>query len=69
HLSWWDQWIAYLIKQGRSRVTITPEFGPYPYMAYVPHSCFPVADQHEINLWMMRKLKQRYNNFTKGNNL
>lgn len=69
HLAWWDQWIAYLVKQGRSCATITPEFGPYPYMAYAPHSRSPVADQHEINLWMMRMLKQRFNQFTKGNNL
>src|SRR5690606_23205597 len=61
HLAWWDQWIAYLVKQGRSLVTITPEFGPYPYMAYLPHSRSTLANQHEINLWMMRQLKQRYN--------
>lgn len=57
-----------LVKQGRWSATITPEFGPYPYMVYVPHSRSPVADQHEINLWMMRRLKQRFNQFTKGNN-
>lgn len=68
HLAWWDQWIAYLVRQGRSCAAITPEFGPYPYRAYVPDSRSPVADQHEINLWMMHLLNQRFNQFTKGNN-
>ncbi len=60
HLAWWDKWMAGQLTTGKSRVTITPEFGPYPYMAYATNSRTPIADQHEINRWMMRALKQRY---------
>jgi len=61
HLAWWDRWIAQLIQKGKYSTTITPEFGPYPYMAYIPNSRKPVAEQYEINVWMMQMLKNRYN--------
>jgi len=60
HLAWWDRWVAHLTKIGVGCATITPEFGPYPYMQYSPFTTDPVASQWEINCWMMRLLKARY---------
>lgn len=60
HLQWWDKWIKYLKRTGIKRCTITPEFGPYPYMPYEIGSKNPVANQWEINCWMKDLLKERY---------
>lgn len=60
HLGWWDQWIAHLMQTGCKRASITPEFGPYPYMAYHPFTTQPIAGQYEINCWMKQFLETRY---------
>ncbi|MDF3077716.1 MAG: sugar phosphate isomerase/epimerase [Sphingobacteriaceae bacterium] len=62
HLQWWDKWIASQKSKGKTECTITPEFGPYPYMSYKPFSTEPVADQWEINLYMKKLLGERYQN-------
>jgi len=60
HLAWWDQWIGYLTETGAERATITPEFGPYPYMQYHPYTEKPLTSQWEINCWMRQMLEERY---------
>nr|WP_294895125.1 sugar phosphate isomerase/epimerase [uncultured Pedobacter sp.] len=60
HLRWWDKWMAYLKETGVENCTITPEFGPYPYMPYTISTNTPIADQWEINCWMKDLLKNRY---------
>ncbi|MGK6350023.1 sugar phosphate isomerase/epimerase [Parapedobacter sp. DT-150] len=65
HLAWWDRWIAHLQQTGCERTTITPEFGPYPYMSYVPFTTQTVADQWEINCWMKQLLEARYEHLDK----
>jgi len=60
HLAWWDR----AVQQQRQRqdptpITITTEFGPYPYMVRLPGGG-DIADQWEINTWMMNFLKDRY---------
>ena len=60
HLAWWDRWIGHLRQTGCDCATMTPEFGPYPYMAYIPKTTQPVADQYELNRWMKHLLKARY---------
>ncbi|HXB92077.1 MAG TPA: hypothetical protein VNU72_07305 [Puia sp.] len=60
HLRWWDAVVARCRKEGAASVTITPEFGPYPYLAELPYSRLPITDQWEVNAWMMRLLKERY---------
>jgi len=60
HLSWWDKWIEHLIQSDSTRATITPEFGPPPYMAYIPYTTQPVANQYELNCWMKELLQKRY---------
>ncbi|MFC7523723.1 sugar phosphate isomerase/epimerase [Parapedobacter sp. GCM10030251] len=60
HLAWWDRWIAHLRETGAKRATITPEFGPYPYMQYKPFTKHTLASQWEINCWMRQMLKERF---------
>ena len=64
HLRWWDQMIAKQRRAGKSLITISPEFGPYPYIPMLPFKNEPVADQWEINLHMKNLLNERYNERT-----
>ena len=62
HLEWWDAIISHRKKRGTAEFTITPEFGPPPYMPSLPFTRQPVSDQWEVNKYMMNLLKERYNN-------
>ena len=57
HLAWWDKILE--IKK-ENALTITCEFGPKPYMIHSPKGNEPLADQWEVNLYMMNLLKKRY---------
>lgn len=59
HLSWWDE-VVTLKRRENKNLTISPEFGPFPYMVHHPLSQQPVADQWEVNVYMMQLLKERY---------
>jgi sugar phosphate isomerase/epimerase len=63
HLSWWDK-VVMRKKKENATLTISPEFGPFPYMLSVPRTGLPVSDQWELNLYMMRLLKKRYRSQT-----
>lgn len=58
HLYWWDV-IVNRKRSEKQAITITPEFGAYPYMVHLPTG-EPVANQWEINAGMMNLLKKRY---------
>lgn len=60
HLSWWDKVVATHRQQG-TQLTVTTEFGPATYMPVLPYTQMPVANQWEINVFMMNLLKKRYN--------
>ena len=61
HLAWWDQVVARKGKQpGNVELSITPEFGPYPYMVHLPGTNEPIASQWELNKFMMDLLRERY---------
>ncbi|RYG08755.1 MAG: sugar phosphate isomerase/epimerase [Chitinophagaceae bacterium] len=59
HLVWWDTVIARKKANGE-RITILTEFGPPDYMQTLPYTRQPVANQWEINVYMMNLLKMRY---------
>lgn len=59
HLSWWDQ-IATTKKQEGKLLTILTEFGPPDYLSTLPYTRQPVADQWDINKYMMQWLRKRY---------
>ncbi|MEK0445760.1 MAG: hypothetical protein RLZZ399_1081 [Verrucomicrobiota bacterium] len=60
HLKWWDRTVEFRRSQGCAELTFTPEFGPVPYMPVLPYTQEPVADQWEINVFMMQLLRSRY---------
>lgn len=60
HLGWWDRIVDRASSEGREVLCITPEFGPYPYMTILPNSKSPIADQWDINVFMMKLLRNRY---------
>ena len=60
HLGWWDKIVARAKNEGRAFLCITPEFGPFPYMTILPNSKLPIADLWEINVFMMKLLRNRY---------
>jgi sugar phosphate isomerase/epimerase len=60
HLQWWDAIVQNRSKQGVVVQTITPEFGPIPYMPAHPYTNTPLASQWDINVYMLHLLKERY---------
>ncbi|MGL4631438.1 MAG: sugar phosphate isomerase/epimerase family protein [Leadbetterella sp.] len=60
HVSWWDRIIDLRKSDPEFIMTITPEFGPFPYMIHLPDSKTPISNQWEINLFMKELLKNRY---------
>jgi len=60
HLQWWDAIVQNHLKQGVAVQTITPEFGPIPYMPVHPYTKTPLASQWDINVYMLHMLKERY---------
>lgn len=56
YLKWWQQILDFHKEQ--ESFTITPEFGPYPYMPQEPFSKKPLAIQSDINIKMRDYLKE-----------
>lgn len=57
---WWQQIIQHKQDSGWQQFSITPEFGPAPYMPAVPFTRQPLGNQWEINRNMMQLLKKRF---------
>jgi len=61
HLNWWDKVAERKKLEGAgAMLTITPEFGPFPYMVSLPFTKQPITNQWEVNAYMMRVLRERY---------
>jgi sugar phosphate isomerase/epimerase len=60
HVAWWSMVIDQRKRDGWEMFTVTPEFGPYPYMTILPSSKQPIADQWAVNLFMMDYLKSAF---------
>ena len=56
HLDLWRRIVAARKAEGRHYLTITPEFGPAPYMPLKPIDNEPVADAWTVNVWMRDRL-------------
>ena len=50
YLNWWNEIIAVHEKRKVTEITITPEFGPFPYMPQEPFTQKPLANQWETNI-------------------
>ncbi len=60
HLGWWKHVVERNRAEGKNIFTITPEFGPYPYMTVLPHTKQPIANQWELNVYMMNMLRSLF---------
>lgn len=57
-VEWWKKIIETKVKKGWKKFTITPEFGPPPYMPVLPNSKLPLSNQWHNNKTMMDILKK-----------
>lgn len=60
HLAWWDKVVAYKIGSGSTLLTFLTEFGPVDYLPALPYTRQPVANQWDINTYMLQLLRKRY---------
>lgn len=60
HLEWWDRAVKYQLESGKKRITFLTEFGPPTYLPALPYTRQPVANQWEVNVYMLNLLKARY---------
>jgi sugar phosphate isomerase/epimerase len=60
HERWWSQIWQSQQDRGYALTTLTPEFGPDGYLQSHPFTGVPVADLTEINAWMARRQRQRF---------
>ena len=58
YLGWWNEIIEVQKKKNSAQITITPEFGPFPYLPEEPFTKKPLSDPWEINLQMKNYLQQ-----------
>jgi sugar phosphate isomerase/epimerase len=56
--SWWRRVLELRRAEGREWFTVTPEFGPEPYMPLAGRSPEPVGDAWEVNGWMLDYLRR-----------
>lgn len=59
HFAWWDRVVAIKKEQGK-KLSMLTEFGPPSYMPTIPFTNQPVANQWEINVYMMQLWRTRY---------
>jgi hypothetical protein len=60
HEGWWDRIWESQHSRGLAKSTLTPEFGPPPYMHTLPHTNLPVADLANVCDWMARRQADRF---------
>jgi len=60
HLGWWDRIVKRHRESKAETMTVTPEFGPWPYLPALPYTRMPVVDQWELNVHMMEMLRKRW---------
>jgi hypothetical protein len=62
HCKWWDAIVNHHRTLNTPTLTITCEFGPFPYMPQLPFNQEDVSDLWEANLFMKDFLGNRYAN-------
>jgi sugar phosphate isomerase/epimerase len=58
HIAWWQQALDVNNALGHP-ITITTEFGPFPYLQHFPYTNLPIYHQWEVNVYMMNTLRSR----------
>jgi sugar phosphate isomerase/epimerase len=59
---WWQSIIDFKKEKNVQSISITPEFGPAPYMPSMPFTKAPLSNQWDINYQMMLRLKEMLKN-------
>jgi hypothetical protein len=59
-IGWWNKILEAQSTNGSKSMTITPEFGPVPYMPTLPYSQRPLSDQWQTNVRMRDLLKKHF---------
>lgn len=59
HFAWWDTVVKRKAAEGQL-MTILTEFGPPTYLPTLPYTLQPLADQWDINVYMMKTLRERF---------
>lgn len=59
HVQVWDKWVD-MMNRNHKPITITPEFGPVPYLVKGNRKTDLSVEQWRINLWMKDFLQARY---------
>lgn len=60
HEEWWQQIWKAQKSSGREVSTLTPEFGPPPYLHTIPYTQAPVADLNSICNWIAQRQRDRF---------
>jgi sugar phosphate isomerase/epimerase len=60
HEAWWREIIRNRAAAGAAVMTITPEYGPPPYMPTVPFTDEPVADLWAVCLWGAGRVRELF---------
>ena len=60
HEAWWNQIWKTQIQRGFATSTLTPEFGPAPYLHLLPFTQAPVANLADICDWMAIHERDKY---------
>lgn len=58
-MHWWQKILQQHLNS-KTQFTVTPEFGPSPYMPAMPYSQLPLSDQWKVNAKMKNYLKSRF---------
>lgn len=59
YTTWWKEIIHFHAQKAAAYLTITPEFGPFPYMPQAPFTQQPLSDQWEVNCLMKTYLQEK----------
>ncbi len=59
HFAWWDAVVERKKREGKP-ITFLTEFGPPDYLPTLPYTRQPLANQWEINVYMLETLRKRY---------
>ena len=59
YTTWWTEISQLQMQNGAAQLTITPEFGPFPYMPQAPFTQQPLSDQWEVNRLMKKYLQEK----------
>lgn len=59
HFAWWDKVVERKKAEGKP-ITFLTEFGPPDYLPTLPYTRQPVANQWDINVYILQTLRKRY---------